>query len=757
MAAKRIRCICGKIYDPSEHTHCPACGVEVRIESISVIAPDAAAGSQPATAAASASDDAARNEMSEPPQSVPSSPPKDLRWLWLASGAMVSAVAVFGVMHFLKPPAAVTVASVTTEGGEKSAPAKGEPEKKDNPSHNENVNPPPKDKDEPASKDKTKDEPPQKKDPKPPGNESLGKQWIVEHKGTDEEAGAALTDAIAKAGDGDTVIVRHGSYVVANLALARPVRLEGDVSTGLPPVIKSEKGAPVIEVGAKTVSIANLTLTQLVDGSGPPALLVKKEAEVALTNCQMLSRSTVAFGTQPGVSVTATKCAFACFGTDRANSTAAVFLNCERVTLMKCEFTGGENGLVVMMKAAAELKECKFHDLGLPNGKGAALKLVGPEISVTGDKCEFASNSAGVDVNGAALALTGGSFSKNGVVIGENTPALGLIGVASKGKISLTGVKFDSNRLGLVAVGGGRLEATDCQFENHGQKAANPSRAAFGNVISLTGEGSSAILRKCRIARAGAFAVSIAAQATATLEDCDLVDGLSDPVAVGGKEGSPGHLKMKRCRVTGNQGGVVFSRGSSAELEDVELRNNKLGIEARDAGTTVRLANVVFADHSVIGIFAYGQADVTATGCTFENNENGVQAGDPNEPELNATLSLDTCKWSGNRRRDVACYQKSRITLKNSTFAEGAAPKVFREPDAIVQADPPIEVTESKTEHSGKKTASTTTGKSKSGTSSSRSGSSNRSSNSSSSSKRDPGEVIRGIVDQAERIRNLFR
>lgn len=771
MAAKRIRCICGKIYDPSEHTHCPACGVEVRIESISVIAPDPGSGSRPVAGVGPGQDDAGTSEKGGLRPPVPPPLPKDRRWAWVAGGAFASAVMVFGAMHFLKPPQAPAVAGVSSEGGGSppargeegnAAAGKGEPGKEGDASHDPN----------PASsadaadgagrsgqgtEETTPNPKPTGNQTVPEGNGAVAKPTVVEHQGTDEEAGAALAEAIAKAGDGESIIVRHGSYVVEGLKLVRPIRLEGDVSTGLPPVIKTDKSA-CIEVGAKGVSIANLTLTQLTEGVGPPSLMVKQDSEVTLTNCQMLSKSSGACGVQPGATFTATKCAFACFGKERADSVAAAFMTSERLVLKQCEFTGAENGLVVAMKVAGELSECKFHDLGLPDGKGAIIKMLGPQITLTGDKCEFANNRAGLDVAGGSLTLTGGTFAGNGVEISEKTSApQGVIVIRSKGKATLNGVKFDSNRQGIMVLGAGSLEVTGCHFTGNGFATESKQHAFFCNTVAVTGTGASARITDTD------FSNSIRRAATAidggqlTMTNCKMTGGQEDILTVGNEDGAACNLTLKQCQLTGfSDGGVVVSAGSSAVIEDCEMRHNKLGIEIRDAGTKVQIGNTVFADHAAAALFAHSQADVTATECTFQGNESGVQAGDPGRADLNAVVLLEGCKLLGSRQRDVTSCRKSRVTLKNCSIADNTKFRVLREQDAIVQADPPLPAGAIEEESAAKKTASTPNGKSKSGSSSSRS-SGNRSGSSSSPSRRDPGEVIRGIVDQAERIRNLFR
>lgn len=771
MAAKRIRCICGKIYDPSEHSHCPACGVEVRIESISVIAPDPGSGSKPAAGASPSPDDVGKSEKGDSRPPAPAPLPRDLRWAWLAGGAFASAVVVFGAMHFLKPSPAPAVAAVSSEGGG-SAPApakegngaagKGEPGTESHASHDPSPG---------ASADAaegtgrssqgtgeaTPSPKPTGDQTVPEGNGAAAKPTVVEHQGTDEEAGAALAEAIAKAGDGASIVVRHGSYVVDGLKLVRPIRLDGDVSTGLPPVIKTDKSA-CIEVGAKGVSIANLTLTQLTEGVGPPSLMVKKDSEVTLTNCQMLSRSSGACGVQPGAIFTATKCAFACFGKERADSTAAAFMTSERFVLNQCEFTGAENGLVVAMKAAGELSECKFHDLGLPDGKGAIIKVLGTQVTITGDKCEFAKNRAGLDVSAGSVTLTGGVFAGNGVEISEKTiTPQGMIVIRSKGKASLNGVKFDSNRQGIMVLGSGSLDLTGCHFTGNGFATESQQHAFFCNTVAVTGMGASARIIDTDFSNSIRRVASAIDGGQLTMRNCKMTGGQQDILTVGNEGGAACSLTVKQCQLTGfSAGGVVVSGGSSAVIEDCEMRQNKLGIEIRDVGTKVKIGNTVFADHTAAALFAYRQADVTATECTFQGNENGVQAGDPGRAELNAVILLEGCKLLGSRQRDVTSCRKSRITLKNWSFAGDTKSRVLREQDAIVQADPPLPSGTIEEESAAKKTASTSNGKSKTGSSSSRS-SGNRSGSSPSPTRRDPGEVIRGIVDQAERIRNLFR
>jgi hypothetical protein len=151
---------------------------------------------------------------------------------------------------------------------------------------------------------------------------------------------------------------------------------------------------------------------------------------------------------------------------------------------------------------------------------------------------------------------------------------------------------------------------------------------------------------------------------------------------------------VKNCQFNKfTEGGISVNEGSSLTMEGGELQENTVGIEARDAGTQVQVSNVSFIGNDLLGIVAYEKAEVTARGCTFQDNGYcGVQSGLPGKPDMATTVNLVDCKLYNSRTMDARACDQSKLVLKNCTFAPGAAPQLVRDPTGVVEADPPIQV-----------------------------------------------------------------
>jgi hypothetical protein len=294
--------------------------------------------------------------------------------------------------------------------------------------------------------------------------------------------------------------------------------------------------------------------------------------------------------------------------------------------------------------------------------------------------------------------VKGGSFRDNGVNTDAHskftTPLAGSIGV---GKLSFTGVSFKSNFQGLMTVDGGSLEMTDCNFEDQGcvaKDAGNQSLACafYAQGKSQKGEkAASIVVRRCAFTNLVNRLGALADGAELTMEDCQATNGKTDIVVVGG--GAPCKVDMKKCKFSGFAGGLVLSAGSGAMLEDTELRGGKLGLEVRDSGTHVQLTNSIISKNELLALAVYGGAEVTARGCTFEENGyGGVQAGLPGKQDAGSAVVVDNCKFLNNQRMNARACPNARVIMKHTLFATGAQPMIYQDQGGVVESSPPVAV-----------------------------------------------------------------
>lgn len=727
--AKRIRCICGKIYDPSEHTAgCPACGVQVTIQRISIVAPGQQA--QPVLPSAEAS-----NSGHTPP--VSPAPRANLPWVWIVGAVafvgLVMICAAIGVAIWLWPKPVVTVVTngkdtKKTDDTKASDDKKGGDDKKvvdKGGSGSSSSNQTGADSSKSKSKtggatadtgganqgsgDKSKSgaDKPKTSDAVAAAFKPIfkydGKMWKVEAKGTPEENGKALADAVEQSDEGDSIQVFEGSYVVEGLAVEFPIRIFWEDNGTTPALISSTGKKPPFRVTTKGFTLEGVIVTQ--NGPTMPAINIMKESEVQLLHCIFTSKSNSVMNVMVATSVTALDCAF--------GSMASTPKDSNNVTLMgtpgenganlsfnftQCDFGGGLTGVRISHAAKGEFRECKFHEIGLSDGTGSVLLVGGRDVDVTADQCQFYKNRTGISVTAGSLQVTGGNFSDNGVPGDEtskNPQPLG--GAMSAGQLSFKDVTFKSNREGLVAVEGGAIKVTDCHFEDIGvetRDAAIPfvSHALVVRGMTDNGRPASITVTGSDFTRCNTRLAYVLDGTSLTMENCRATGGSMDIITIGG-DGSPCSGTFKKCQFSEfSQGGMVVSMGSSATFENCEFRRNKIGFEVRDPGTKLQLQNSIFSGNELWGVIAIKGAEASGTGCTFDGSKHGIQAGMTGKPDHSGAVNLENCRFLNNTSEDVLVCTQSRAVLRNCTFADGAAPRVVRDPGGTIDADPPVQI-----------------------------------------------------------------
>ncbi len=697
MAAKRIRCICGKVYSPDESKVCPSCGTEVRIESISIVAPVSAESPPAAAASSTAAMETAGIARQNGPRSIP--------WIRIGVGVWLAAGIAAVAMYFFKPDSkTVPVADVKMREAPARKDDKGSPagnsvslepsvakpnttEKKESPA--------PKGGDPVLVK---KEETPH---PASAGKEGgagkSGQQWVVQAKETEAASGAALIEALEKAAEGDTILLKPGTYA-GEFTVGDGIRLVGESGGAGLPVIKMGSKRILIEVNQPGATLENLKIVFASEGS-TPGLKVNPGAKLAIAGCEVQATGGNCVMGLPTSSVTATKSVFTSQGS------VAVMLVEAAGQFTGCSFSNSRIGLAVAGDGRVELNDCIFEKCGPKSGpqngaraeEGYIAKADGSsKAGVSFTDCRFAGNTGGILVTqGMSAALTKCVFSGNGFP--ENSPLFtqGLFAVSAGGRAVLTGVTFQGDRQGLGVYSDGSLEMTDCHLTGVGLKGSRTDISYTGSSVFARGKGAVVRLKQCEIADAPGEVAALASDGGAIeAEACEIRNADFFAVYAGtGRNEAPCHVVVKGGRIVNNRAGLKIATGGSGSVDGTEFRQNGIGIEIADAGTSATVRKAVLAENRGMGLLTVSRADVSLTDCSIENNAGGgVQVGVVGKPESRADLTLENCRIGSNVEFDVKAGAQSRLTVKNCTWTTpGGRPKLAIEQQTFTQFEPTLD------------------------------------------------------------------
>lgn len=311
MNISRVRCVCGRVYEPAKHAACPECGAPV--DSPGTITTDARPKATP-----------------PPPPRQPSRglPPIAIGWQQIAA-TVAGLLVLIVVATWLWRPARTT--NEIAKNDATPAPT-AQP-----------VSPPPSP--EPtAAPTATPDDQPS---PQPSAN---------------PVAPGDLTAIISNAAEGATIKLPAGVYQ-GGAIIARPVTLAGDADPSSRVIIQSDSKEAIV-VAAKGVVLKNVQVVY--NGTGTvPAIAVSDAGDLLLDHCTVQSNSRVAVSVNNGASLTGTASFFS------AANGNAISISGARLTLADSQVSDSSGvGLLVGGQASlpsdAEVSGCRF----LRNGTG---------------------------------------------------------------------------------------------------------------------------------------------------------------------------------------------------------------------------------------------------------------------------------------------------------------------------------------------------------------------------------------------------
>ena len=270
------------------------------------------------------------------------------------------------------------------------------------------------------------------------------------------ESGIDLADLIAKAAPNAQIKVPPGTY--RNIVLTRPIQLVGE---GNKQVLIMGQGKEALVVKTTGASVQNIQF--LCEGIGAlPAISVTAGASLDMDACTVQSETAIGLLATGKASVKAIGTKFTV-----PNGAAIRLTEAAKANLTQCPITDTKIGLNVWGGSSAELHSCAFERDGGPEGGGSVIALNGKNTVVTADDCHFNSNTAGLLVaKQGSLTITKSLFKEN--TAGAAGGILGLISVRDGSQATLTNDDFESNRQGIAAIDGGRVEMTECHLVRNG-------------------------------------------------------------------------------------------------------------------------------------------------------------------------------------------------------------------------------------------------------------------------------------------------
>jgi hypothetical protein len=642
MSVKRIRCICGTIYDPAKQPACPSCGEPYKPVAITPPSPPAVAPTEPAAPIV---------KEEAPPRLRPAGDPwVAVQRLLRSSGEQWRQLSPELRRNIMLGAGAVVVLVLVLRafGGSDSR-----TEKRTNAENTHRAEPGPT-----ASPER-----------------ATPREWVVDASNATGEND--LATAIASAGAGDTITLRPGIYR-GGFTLERPVMIHGSPDAPNGTVLQSDE-RPVIDVRAQGVVVANVMLTA--GDRTAVAVTLSPGATAEFTDCQVHGSAQTAVLVSRAATLKGLRAVF--------SAPAGTALRIEgqgRASLDGCTVSDSRDGVAIAAGAEADVANSVFQGNAIGSARSSIATVMGKGASLAINASRFLANGAGINaLDGATVTIVDSFFQGNGEIGGESD-ARGLISVAGGATGSVMGSTFEQNGYGLAAAGGGTLEIERCLLEsNTGFAPAYGQSAPLHTIpVSATGTGSRVALRQSAIVRHGSQAVQALAGATIVIEDSEIGDSHASGVIVGDRGGPPAQVQITRSFLRRNDGNGVWVRaGSSASIEATEFTENGTGILVTEAGSRVTLTNFAAVGNRDYGIHTHTGGEVTATGGTFDDNARSAQSGLQNKSAAHATLTLDGCTIRGSRVYALGVCAQSVLTANNCTFEENAD-LLYRERTAVV-------------------------------------------------------------------------
>lgn len=509
-------------------------------------------------------------------------------------------------------------------------------------------------------------------------------QWIVDSSGARDADSGDIENVAASLSDGDVVNLRAGTYT-GNFEVNVSARFVGPASgKGVATIRGLDAQRAGLSISGKKVGFENVSLSFEAAGDSP-GVQIWREAAVEMTNCAMTTQSKFGILVSESASLTAQ-------GTQFRAVNAGCCLKYQGTaqgTLNHCSFLAGRWGLEVINAAQVQGSNCSFQQIGLVNGLGLTLGVVGGRASLTLDACQFDGNTATIMADeGGTLHLTGSTFRNNGVTgEGENTSS-GMICAQHGSRVSLKDIVFEDNRQGLVAVGGSSFLLERAQMRRTGLVTENQKLRSYCNAVGANDQGTSVNVMGCTISDSLNDAFNVSGGANLKMVETTITNSNLSALTLGFANTPAAQAVLNNVRINGAHSDAIFVRsGSQLDMQSCQVANSDfVGVEVQDNGSQGKITNSTITGCKSMGLDANLGATIAAFGCTMEATTRGAQAGLPNDPQKRGSVFLTNCTVRGNSVFGVGACRGAMLVMKGG-FLGGNQQNTWHESGGTVRLE----------------------------------------------------------------------
>ena len=556
----RVRCGCGRIYDPIKHPTCPDCGAESAVESV-VVAEKIKPPSPP---------DVEKESTEENRQPPSGSIPDLFKTLPLPIYAG-AAVLLIVILIFILRPRHVTETADANKG-ERSVPSST------------------------SSPSQTATVPPQ-----------IPSGGIIIPPGS-MTAAVDLNELITNAPAGGTVTVPAGLYP-GGLIATRAVRIVADPRAGGQVFIQSE-GKECLSVRAKGVSVQGVQF--MCNGIGAlPAISVADGAELQMDGCKVQSMSTLGVQVSGNTSIKALGSTFAA-----AKGSAVRLDKRAQGSFTQSAFSNSVIGLALMDGAKADLHSCAFEQIGMSESSGAIIAVNGDATELTGDDCHFSNNSVGIQVSDkASITLTKSEFKDNNGASSRGVLSSGVLVLRDSSHGTIRGSSLtNSSPYALNVMAGSNLVVEDSDIVS--------SRTVGLVVGDRSGPGAHADVKRSHFSR-NATGIGVYAGGSAVIEDSDC-RGNNEGVVVVDPGSQVKLVKTDLISNRDHGLYAYSNADVTALDSNIQnnARGAQSGTQRKSIQrASVRLENCRFGGNQVFAAGAFVQSQLAVANCVFDGTD----------------------------------------------------------------------------------------------------------------------------------------
>ncbi len=509
-------------------------------------------------------------------------------------------------------------------------------------------------------------------------------QWIVDASGAGDADSSDIETVAASLSDGDVVNLRPGTYT-GNCEVNASARFVGPApGQGIATIRAVDARRAGLIISGKKVGFENVSLSFEAAGDSP-AVQIARNATVEMTNCAMTTQSKFGILVSESGSLTAQ-------GTQFRAVNAGCCLKYQGTahgTINHCSFLAGRWGMEVINGAQVQGSHCTFQQIGLVNGVGLTLGVVGGRASLTLDACQFDGNTATIMVDeGGTLHLTGSNFRNNGVTGEQGNTSLGMICAQHGSSVSLKDDVFEDNRQGLVALGGSSLLLERSQMHRTGLLTENQQLRSYCNAIGANDQGTTLSLMGCTISDSLNDSLNVSGGANLKMIETTITNSNVTGLTLGFANTPASQASLNNVRIIGAHNDAIFvNSGSQLEMESCEVANSDFaGVDAQDRGTQAKITDSTITGCKAMGLNANRGAMITASGCTIEATTRGAQAGLPNDSNKRGSLFLTNCTVRRNSVFGVGSCRGAMLVMKGG-FLGGNKQNTWHEPSGTVRLE----------------------------------------------------------------------